>query len=129
MAIGLVLLLDPRVFLNRWYTALTRRDALSGFSWALLTSLLYGIAQVVYGVQLGNPLPTALQILVFNIFPLYLFLGIWVGTRRPEIVRQFIRFTAWFAVGYTPLYLLFLNKITLSLTGILLFDDCQPDPG
>jgi hypothetical protein len=119
LAIGVLLFLDPRVLLNRWYTALTRRDPLSGFGWALLISLLYGIAQVIYGVLLGNSLFTALQILIFNICPLYLFLGIWAGTRRPEIVRNYTRFVAWFCVIYTPLYFLFLNKVSLSLTGLL----------
>jgi hypothetical protein len=119
LAIGCLFIFDTRLLLNRWYTALTRRDLLSGFAWALLISLLYGIAEVVYGFLLGNPLTTALQILVFNICPLYLFLGIWAGTRRPEIVRKYIRYTAWFAVIYTPLYFLFLHKLNFSLTGIL----------
>jgi hypothetical protein len=119
MAIGCLFVFDTRVLLNRWYTALTRRDLLTGFAWTSLISLVYGIAEVIYGVLTGSPLLTALQILAFNFFPLYLFLGVWVGTRRPEIVRQYIRYGAWFIVFYTPLYFLFLNKLHLSLTGIL----------
>jgi hypothetical protein len=119
-AIGLLILFDSRVLLRPWYHALTRRgEMLSGFSWALLLTLFYGVIQVIYGVLMGNPLPTALQLLVFNICPLYLFLGIWVGMRRPEIVRVYIRFTAWFAVIYVPIYILFLSHVTLSLSAIL----------
>jgi hypothetical protein len=120
LALGAVLILDPRVLWDRWFVALTRRgDPLSGMAWALMVSMLYGFAEVIYGILLGYPLFTALQILVFNICPVYVFLGIWVGTRHPGIVRRYIRFVAWFMVIYTPLYILFFSKLNISLTGIL----------
>jgi hypothetical protein len=81
--------------------------------------MLYGIAQVIYGVLLGYSLFTALQILVFNICPVYMFLGIWVGMRHPETVRKYNQFIAWFTVFYAPIYFIFLKNLNLSLTGIL----------
>lgn len=120
IATGALLIFDPRVLWGRWFIALTRRgDPFSGMAWALLVSLLYGFAQVIYGYQLGYPLNTALQILVFNICPVYIFLGVWVGARHPWIVRRYIRFIAWFMVVYTPLYALVFRKLTVSLSGIL----------
>ena len=66
-----------------------RSDPLYGVAWALLVSMVYGIAETIYGVLLGYPLFTALQILVFsNICPVYLFLGIWVGFRDPATCRK-----------------------------------------
>src|ERR1700722_487657 len=120
VGLGALLLFSTRVLWNRWFVALTRPgDPLGPTAWAMFVSILYGFGQVVYGVLLGYPLTTALQILVFNICPIYIFLGIWVGVRYPDIIRQYIRFTAWFAVIYTPLYVIFFRHLHLSLSGIL----------
>jgi len=100
VALGVLLLFAVRVFWNPWYLALTQPgDPLHRVSWALLVSLVYGTAEVIYGVLfLGYPLFTALQILVFNLCPLYLFLGIWVGIRHPGAVRAYLRFLSWWVV-------------------------------
>jgi hypothetical protein len=120
LAVGAAFLFSPRVLWDRWYLALTRRrDPLNGLAWPLLVSMTYGIAQVIHGVLLGYSFFTALQILVFNICPFYLFLGIWVGYRHPGTVRKYIRFMAWLTLIYTPIYFLFLSKLKLNLTGIL----------
>jgi hypothetical protein len=120
LAVGAAFLFSPRVLWDRWYFALTRRrDPLNGVAWALLVSMTYGIAQVIHGVLLGYSVFTALQILVFNICPFYLFLGIWVGYRHPGTVRKYIRFMAWLTLIYTPIYFLFLSKLKFTLTGVL----------
>lgn len=120
LAIGALFLFDPRVLWNRWYLALTRRgDPLGGFAWILLISLLYGIGESIYGLMLGYPPFTVLEILVFNICPVYVFLGIWVGARHSGLIRSYIRFIAWYMVFYTPLYALFFRKLNLTLSGIL----------
>src|SRR5215475_1604634 len=36
---------QPRGFMNRWVAALVRTDPLSGFSWVLLLSILYGLVE------------------------------------------------------------------------------------
>jgi hypothetical protein len=121
LALGALLLFGVRIFWNRWYLALTQPgDPLHRLSWALLVSLIYGIAEVIYGVLfLGHPLFTALQILIFNLCPVYLFLGIWVGFRHPGAIRAYIRFISWWTVIYVPVYFLFLKNLNLTLTGIL----------
>ncbi len=121
LLLGGLFLFSMRVFWNRWFVSLTRRDdPMYSFSWALLASLLYGVAQVIYGVYfLGHSLFTALQILVFNLGPVYLFLGIYVAVRHPGAVRAYIRFMAWWMVIYTPIYFLFLQHLNLNLTGLL----------
>ena len=113
LLLGGLVLFSVRVLWDRWYLALTwRSDPMKGVGWALLVSLLYGIAQVIYGVSfLGHSLFTALQILVFNLGPVYLFLGIWVGFRHPGTIRKYIRFLAWWLVIYTPLYFIFLQNL------------------
>jgi hypothetical protein len=121
LALGALLIFSVRVLWDRWFLALTRRgDPLNGVGWAILVSLAYGVGEVIYGVFfIGHPLYTALQILVFNICPVYLFLGIWVGMRHPGTIRKYIRFLAWWMVIYTPIYFIFLQNVHVSLTGIL----------
>src|ERR1700704_5921466 len=52
LLIGGLLVFSVRVLWNRWYLALTsREDPMRRVGWALLVSLLYGIAQVFYGVS------------------------------------------------------------------------------
>jgi hypothetical protein len=121
LAVGGLLIFSARILWDPWYLALTRRnDPLAGVAWALLVSLLYGIAEVIYGVSSqGYPLFTASQILIFNICPVYLFLGIWVGKRHPGIVRKYIRYMAWLTVIYAPIWFIFLKHLNLTLTGVL----------
>jgi hypothetical protein len=99
-----LVLFDRRVLFDRLYTALTRRGHLSGLSWALLLSIMCGVAGVIYGVMAGYRLVTALEVLVFNICPWFLFFGIHAGTQRPLAARGYIRFLAWGHVITTPLY-------------------------
>ena len=118
LAFGGILLFSPRLLWDRWYVALTRRrDPLNEFAWALLVSLLYGFAQLIYGILLGYKVVTAFEILVFNICPVYLFLGIWVGYLHQGTVRAYIRYTAWSLVIYTPLYFLLLGGMNLTVGG------------
>lgn len=106
---------DRRVFFDRIYTALTTRGPLHTYAWVLLLSTVYGIAGVIYGVMAGNQLVTAIQVLMFNICPWFLFLGIAAGMKRPFIVRDYIRFMAWFQAISTPLYYLIFRHITLHI--------------
>jgi hypothetical protein len=120
IALGVTFLFEDKMFWRRWYDALTRPgDPAGSFSWALLVSVLYGVAQVIRGCFLEYPLTTALEILVFNLCPIYLFSGIWAGARAPWIVPQYIRIMAWYAVIYTILYALVFRHFTISLSGVL----------
>jgi ABC-type glycerol-3-phosphate transport system permease component len=115
LAFGGFFLLSSRLLWDPWYNALTRRQrGLDWIGWPLLISLLYGFGQVIYGSLQGYSLVTALQILLFNIYPVYLFLGIWVGFRHPDMVRTYIRWVAWYTAFYTPVYYLFLNKLSIA---------------
>ena len=117
LGFGGLLLLSPRLLWDRWYIGITRRqDALSEIALPLLISLLYGFAQVIYGAFLGYSVQTAFQIFIFNICPVYMFLGIWVGSRHPGFVRGYIRYMAWYMVFYAPLYFLVFDKLNLSMS-------------
>ena len=118
LAFGGLLLLSTRLLWDRWYNALTRpQHELKGIGWPLLVSLIYGFAQVIYGILLGHSKITTFQILLFNIYPVYLFLGIWVGSLHPGFVRAYVKWMAWYIACYTPIYYLFLNKLSISADG------------
>ena len=112
-----LLVFHQRALVNRWFESLIKRNLLSPLSWTLLISVMYGIFEVVYGILSGNDVLTALQILVFNLYPLYIFLGIWAGMRRPEMVRTYIRISAWFTALYGPLCMIFLKNVQIMIPG------------
>ncbi len=116
--------LRPRALADRWMNALTTDGDFGPFSWALLLSILYGIFEVIYGLFSGYPPLTALQNLVFNIYPVYFFLGLWVGSEHPTLYQKVIRWYAWILAIYGPIYLLFLDRITLTmpLSDVLIFN-------
>lgn len=109
--------LRTRVLCDRWMKALTTDDFLGPFAWSLLLSILYGMFEVIYGLFCGYPLLTALENMVFNIYPVYFFLGLWVGSEHPTIYQKFIRYFAWMGAIYGPCYLLFLDHIKLTMPG------------
>ncbi len=111
----LFFLFCPREFCDRWFSALTKRSAFGPFAWLLLLSMLYGLSEVLYGIYLGYPLLTTLENLVFNLYPAYFFLGVWVGTDHPTLYQKVIRCYAWMLAIYGPLYLLYLHNVKLSM--------------
>jgi hypothetical protein len=48
---------------------------------------------------------------------MYFFLGLWVGARRPDLMRRLIQLYAWGLCIYGPLYFLVLHKVTLTMPG------------
>jgi hypothetical protein len=117
IVIFLFFLLRPRALCDRWMNALTGGGPFGLFAWSLLLSILFGIFEVLYGLYSGYPPLTALQNLVFNIYPVYFFLGLWAGTEHPTLYRKVIRCYAWMLAIYGPAYLLFLDHIKLTMPG------------
>lgn len=103
--------------LGTWTRTLIGPSDYTFFSWCLLVSCLYGGFEVLYGLYLGYPVLTALENLVFNIYPLYFFLGIWVGSEYPTLLRKAYRGLAWILAIYGPAYFLFLDKIQWNMPG------------
>jgi O-Antigen ligase len=117
LTLGAFILLRPRQLFDPWIKALTKGGALGPLAWILLISISYGIFQVIRGVLLGFPPLTAVQNLVFNVYPLYLFVGIWVGKRRPELLLRYVQIFAILFCIYAPAYMVFLDKVFLLMPG------------
>jgi O-Antigen ligase len=113
LLLGFLLFFSTRALWDPWVLALTqRRNVLNEFAWPLLISVVYGIAELINGIIFqGYDKVYALKILLFNVNPVYVFLGVYVGFRHPGFMRKFVQFSAWQMVVYAPLYFLVLNKI------------------
>ncbi len=117
LTLAAFLLLRPRKLFDRWIGALTRGGPLGPLAWLLLASIAYGMFEVIRGVMAGFSPLIAIENLVFNVYPLYLFLGIWLGTRRPGLLLRFIQVFAICFCIYAPAYLLFLHNVKLEMPG------------
>jgi hypothetical protein len=78
----------------------------------------YGVVEVLRGIKAGNPALVALRDLTFNLYPVYFLLGIWAGVTRPDLLPRLIRGFAWFNGIYGVLYILLLNRVDWTLSGV-----------
>jgi hypothetical protein len=117
LTLAAFIFLRPRQLFDPWIKGLTKGGPLGPLSWILLISISYGIFQVIRGVLLGFAPLTAVENLVFNIYPLYVFLGIWLGKRRPDLLLRFVQVFAILFCIYAPAYFLYLNKISVVMPG------------
>ncbi len=111
MALGGFLVLRPRESVGAWTDGLVRWSALSGLSWALFLLFAAGIMQIWHGGLEGYPIVTAARDFAFNYYPLYLFLGIWVGRRNPQMLPRLVRTLAWVHGLYGLAYILVLGRL------------------
>jgi hypothetical protein len=117
LVLGAFLLLKPRVALGTWAASLLRASPLNEFGLALLVFLAYGMWQVGRGIIGGSPIFYTLKFLVFNYYPLYIFLGIWIGLRVPEHLPKMIRAIAWVNGVYGVMYIVALRHIAANVPG------------
>ena len=116
----------PAAVLGRWLGALRWGTLLAEVAWAFYFLLAYGLFEVLRGVGTGYPALTALENLAFNYYPLYLFLGLWVGTRSPNFIHRFIPLLAWWNGVYGAVWILLLRRYEFSVPGGFLTFFGQP---
>jgi hypothetical protein len=117
LTLAAFVLLSPRKLFDPWMKALTEGGPLGPLAWMLLLSVAYGIFEVIRGILYGFSPVIAIENLVFNVYPLYVFLGIWLGVRRPELLLKFVQIFAICFFFYAPAYLLVLHNINLEMPG------------
>ena len=100
----------PAAVFGRWLGALLRGTVLAEVAWGFYLFLAYGIFEVLRGLRIGYPVLTVLQNFAFNYYPLYLFLGLWVGARDPEFLRRLIRPLAWWNGVYGAAWIIVLRE-------------------
>jgi hypothetical protein len=117
------LLFRPQVSVRRFVETLLHPSQLGAVAWAMFLLLLYGLILAVRGYVAGYPRLLVFQELVFNIYPLYILLGLWLGERDPRLLERFMVGVAWVVGIYGMLYVTVLNDSATAIpgTGLLLF--------
>lgn len=113
IALGTVLFWQFRIYAIRWIQPLVSRHVLSGVSWAILTSILFGFLHVLRGLLTHEASVAALSCFAFHLYPLFFFLGVEVGIRRPEFLRNFLRWFVWIHGFYGLAYILVFSPLGL----------------
>lgn len=111
------LLIGPRSKHGSWIRVLRRAKRLRRFEWLLLLFLCYGAFEAFHGILSGYPMLTAFRDTAFNYYPLFLFLGIWVGLKDKVLLRHATRALAWWNGCYGLAYVLFLSRLSLTMPG------------
>ncbi|MCU1260362.1 MAG: hypothetical protein JWO80_3247 [Bryobacterales bacterium] len=105
------LLFRSRAVIAEWFEGLLNPYRTThNFSWALLLFFQYGVFEALRGISLGYSVLIALQNLVFNIYPIYFFVGLW-ASRDSEFLSRLVRIQLWITAIYGPAYVLFLSQV------------------
>jgi len=108
----------PQAKEGRWLWVAAKRPVLLRYKWLFLLFAAFGVFQVLHGVLAGHPPLSAARDMAFNYYPLYFFLGLWVGLQDREFLTKFLRLAAWASGLYGILYILALNRIVWHLPGV-----------
>jgi hypothetical protein len=109
--------LHPEASLQRFTGALMRPNVLGPFAWAVFASIAYGLILVARGVAEDYPLRVTFQEIVFNVYPLYVFLGLWVAQKEPRLLERFMLDVAWLNGIYGIAYIVVLNNVPITMPG------------
>jgi hypothetical protein len=104
-----LLLMRPGVLLGNWCTALLGHSVLSNFGWGFLIFLSYGICELLHAVAKDYSALVAAQNLVFNIYPVYVFVGFWVASQSKDMLETAVRAVALFDGVYGAAYVVILG--------------------
>lgn len=117
MTLAAFLFFGPRTKKGHWLRVAWHTPRLQRFGRLLLLLLCYGAFEALRGILSGYPAFTAARDTAFNYYPLFLFLGIWVGVRDRDFLRRVARALAWWNGCYGLAYVLFLGHLSLTMPG------------
>ncbi len=118
LALLAFLVLRPSSLLCPAVSTLAAQSPLSGFSWCLYGSIVFGAWQCVRGLEAGHDPSVTVQNLVFHTYPLFLFPGIWIGRRHPDFLPRMIRALAWIHGLYGIAFLTILSSDPAPQSGL-----------
>ncbi|MEQ1887036.1 MAG: O-antigen ligase family protein [Bryobacteraceae bacterium] len=119
----LFLLLSIDIIAKTVITSTTGSADTSATIWFMLLFVCFGLLEVIRGIYLEYPVLTTIQGFAFHAYVLYFFLGWWTGSTPIAWLPRAVRALGYWNCVYAPLYLLFLNKLTIHIPGtdVLLF--------
>jgi hypothetical protein len=115
LSLALFAVTRPRALFGRWAGAILNSTPLAPLGWSLIFFIGYGGFELLRGIAAGNPPTRALQTFVFCVYPLYVFLGVMVGLKRPELLSRLLGVLAWVGGAYGLVYVAWLNRLDWSL--------------
>ncbi len=115
--LGFFLLCGPLSASGRWPLAGMRAPQLKRVTSWMLLLIIYGIFEVVRGWSLGHPVFTSVRDLAFDFYPLYLFLGVWLGLQPNANLGSYVRTFAWINALYGIAFVLFLTHLNWVIPG------------
>ncbi len=101
----IIALAYPHAMLAPWFGAMLTPNRLSLLAWSIFVLAVYGVLQCVRGMIEGKFPVVALQNLMFSVYPVLVLCGVWVGVRRPELLRRLVYWLAWLNGLYGLFYL------------------------
>jgi len=117
MTLAAFLLFGPKTQHGLWLRVAWHDRRLRRYERLLLLLLIYGAFEALHGILSGYPAFTAARDTAFNYYPIFLLLGIWVGLRDRDFLRQVLHALAWWNGCYGLAYLLFLNRLSWIMPG------------
>lgn len=117
ISLGAFLLFGPRMKQGRWLQVAQHIRRLKRLKWILFLLLGYGGFEALRGIVRGYPAFTAARDTAFNYYPLFLFLGMWVGLSSRGQLRRAVRMLAWWNGFYGLAWILYLNRLPWTMPG------------
>lgn len=115
--VGFFVWAPGRAVFDRWLAWLRLPGRLHLLSWALLLTLAWGVLTFARGISANVPVLDALKNLPINYYPLFLLVGLAVGSRFPGLLPDLVRKLAFFNAVYGTAYVLVLSDFTLTMPG------------
>ena len=95
LVLGGFLLFQTGKIVRPWFDGLVKKSPFSALHWTYLLFLCYGVLEFCMGIVRGYSPLIAAQNLVFNVYPLYLFLGLSAAATNRTLLWKIVRFMAW----------------------------------
>jgi hypothetical protein len=108
IAFAALLVGRPRAILKPWLTSLAVPSQTTAFSWCLTISLCYALLESLRGILAGPFVMQTAEIMAFWVYPLWFFVGAWVGLRHADLLTRFLVPFAWLHGVFGLVYIKFL---------------------
>ncbi|REJ94627.1 MAG: hypothetical protein DWQ35_07810 [Planctomycetota bacterium] len=113
VGLGSILIARYSALIGTWLTALTRPTPLSAAAWMTFAWAFYGALTAWRGYAAGHDLMVILKLAVLHTYPFFLFVGVWVGVRRPNFLATAMSWLSWIVGIYGVVYCFVLQPANL----------------
>ena len=117
VALVLFVICCSRVMEDFWLKSLLQSTPLSGVSWSFTLFLFYGVLECARGLTSEQDSLQAVQELVFNIYPLFFFMGLVAGLSYRDLLGKIVRFMAFTSCLWGLVYYLFFQNASIKMPG------------